>query len=57
VFIRGSIPVFRVNDGTLDLRLRVFAKPEKDTALLSAHLGLKLLRHASIIENVVPKIP
>lgn len=41
----------------LDLRLRVVAKPEKDTALLLAHLGLQLPRQAKIIENVVPKIP
>jgi len=40
----------------LDLRLRVVAKPEKDTALLLAHLGLQLPRRAKIIENVVPKI-
>ena len=41
----------------LDLRLRVVAKPEKDTTLLLAHLGLQLPRQAKIIENVVPKIP
>ena len=40
----------------LDLRLRVVAKPEKDTALLLVHLGLQLPRRAKILENVVPKI-
>lgn len=40
----------------LDLRLRVVAKPEKDAAVLLAHLGLQLPRRAKIIENVVPKI-
>lgn len=50
------LPVER-NAQRLDLRLRVVAKPEKDTALLLAHLGLQLPRRAKIIENVVPKIP
>lgn len=50
------LPVER-NNQRLDLRLRVVAKPEKDTALLLAHLGLQLPRRAKIIENVVPKIP
>ena len=49
------LPVER-NAQRLDLRLRVVAKPEKDTALLLAHLGLQLPRRAKIIENVVPKI-
>lgn len=39
-----------------DLRLRVVAKPEKDTAQLLAHLGLQIPRQSKIIENVVPKI-
>jgi hypothetical protein len=39
-----------------DLRLRVVAKPEKDTAALLAHLGLQIPRQSKIIENVVPKI-
>lgn len=50
------LPIER-NAQRLDLRLRVVAKPEKDTALLLAHLGLHLPRRAKIIENVVPKIP
>lgn len=49
------LPVER-NAQRLDMRLRVVAKPEKDTALLLAHLGLQLPRRAKIIENVVPKI-
>lgn len=50
------LPVER-NAQRLAMRLRVVAKPEKDTALLLAHLGLQLPRRAKIIENVVPKIP
>jgi len=50
------LPVER-NAQRFDMRLRVVAKPEKDTALLLAHLGLQLPRRAKIIENVVPKIP
>jgi transposase len=49
------LPVER-NSQRIDLHLRVVAKPEKDTALLLAHLGLQLPRRAKIIENVVPKI-
>lgn len=39
-----------------DLRLRVVAKPESDTAQLLARLGLQIPRRSKIIENVVPKI-
>lgn len=49
------LPVER-NSQRINLRMRVVAKPEKDTALLLAHLGLQLPRRAKIIENVVPKI-
>ncbi len=49
------LPVERSGQRT-DLRLRVVAKPEKDTAQLLAHLGLQIPRQSKIIENVVPKI-
>jgi len=49
------LPVQRASQ-RIDLRLRVVAKPEKDTAQLLAHLGLQIPRHSKIIENVVPKI-
>ena len=40
-----------------ELRLRVVAKPEGETAQLLARLGLRVPRQSRIIENVVPKIP
>jgi len=49
------LPVERGGQRT-ELRLRVVAKPEKDTAQLLAHLGLQVPRQSKIIENVVPKI-
>lgn len=39
-----------------DLRLRVVAKPEKDTAQFLAHLGLQIPSRSKMIENAVPKI-
>ncbi len=49
------LPVERSGQRT-NLRLRVVAKPEKDTAQLLAYLGLQIPRQSKIIENVVPKI-
>jgi len=49
------LPVQRASQ-RIDLRLRVVAKPEKETAQLLAHLGLQIPRQSKIIENVVPKI-
>jgi transposase len=49
------LPVERAGQHT-DLRLRVVAKPDKQTAQLLAHLGLQIPRRSKIIENVVPKI-
>ena len=49
------LPVERAGHRT-DLRLRVVAKPEGETAQLLAHLGLQIPRRSKIIENVVPKI-
>jgi hypothetical protein len=49
------LPVERAGIRT-DLRLRVVAKPEGDTAQLLARLGLQIPRQSKIIENVVPKI-
>jgi hypothetical protein len=40
-----------------ELRLRVVAKPEGETAQLLARLGLQIPRQSRIIGNVVPKIP
>lgn len=49
------LPVERSGQRT-DLRLRVVAKPEGDTAQLLAHLGLQIPRQSKIVENVVPKM-
>jgi transposase len=49
------LPVQR-GEQTIDLRLRVVAKPEKEAAQLLAHLGLQVPSESKIIENVVPKI-
>ena len=49
------LPVERSGVRT-ELRLRVVAKPEKETSQLLAHLGLQIPRRSKIIENVVPKI-
>jgi hypothetical protein len=50
------LPVKRAGQRA-ELRLRVVAKPEKQTAQLLAHLGLPIPQRSKIIENVVPKIP
>lgn len=39
-----------------ELRLRVVAKPEGETAQLLARLGLQIPRQSKLIENVVPKM-
>ena len=49
------LPIERSGE-RIDLRLRVVAKPEKETAQLLVHLGLQIPRQSKIIENVVPKI-
>jgi transposase len=49
------LPVERAGQRA-DLRLRVVAKPDKETAQLLAHLGLQIPRQSKIIENVVLKI-
>lgn len=49
------LPVERAGQRT-ELRLRVVAKPEEQTAQLLAHLGLQIPRRSKIVENVVPKI-
>lgn len=49
------LPVKRAGHRT-ELRLRVVATPEKETAQLLAHLGLQIPRQSKIIQNVVPKI-
>jgi transposase len=49
------LPVERAGQ-RVDLRLRVVAKPDSQTAQLLAHLGLQIPRQSKIIENVVPKI-
>jgi len=48
------LPVERGAQRT-DLRLRVVAKPEPDTAQLLAHLGLQIPRQAKFLPIVVPK--
>ena len=50
------LPVERAGQRA-NLRLRVVAKPNKETAQLLAHLGLQIPGRSKIIENVVPKIP
>jgi transposase len=50
------LPVERAGQRA-ELRLRVVAKPDKETAQLLAHLGLQIPQRSKIIENVVPKIP
>jgi len=49
------LPVERAGQRA-ELRLRVVAKPDQETAQLLAHLGLQIPRQSKIIENVVPKI-
>ena len=48
------VPVKR-GERTIDLRVRVVAKPDEDVATLLAHLGLRLPKRAKILENVVEK--
>ena len=48
------VPVKR-GETTVDLRLRTVAKPDKDVALLLAHLGLRLPKGSKIAQNVVEK--
>jgi len=40
---------------TVDLRLRTVAKPDRDVALLLAHLGLHLPNGPKVVQNVVEK--
>ena len=49
-----TVPVKR-DERTIELRLRTVAKPDKDVALLLAHLGLQLPKGSKIIQNVVEK--
>lgn len=49
------VPVRR-SERTTELRLRVITRPEPACAQLLAHLGLRLLKGAREISNVVPKI-
>lgn len=49
------VPVKRA-EGTVELRLRTVAKPDRDVSLLLAHLGLGLPRGSRVVENVVEKI-
>jgi len=48
------VPVRR-GERTVDLRLRTVAKPDKDVALLLAHLGLRLPQGSKVVQNVVEK--
>ena len=48
------VPVRR-EDQVLTLRLRTVAKPNPDVALLPVHLGLRLPRGSTILQNVVEK--
>lgn len=48
------VPVKR-GERTIDLSLRTVAKPDKDVALLLAHLGLQLPKGSKIVQNVVEK--
>lgn len=49
-----TVPVRR-GERTIDLSLRTVAKPDKDVALLLAHLGLQLPKGSKIVQNVVEK--
>lgn len=49
------VPVLRGRVRT-ELRLRVVATPEPDTAQLLAHLGLRLPKGPRFVSDVVPKI-
>lgn len=55
--IRSMDVVVTVKRGEreIDLRLRTVAKPDKDAALLLAHLGLKLPKGSKLVQNVVEK--
>jgi len=48
------VPVKR-GERTVNLSLRTVAKPDKDVALLLAHLGLQLPKGSKIVQNVVEK--
>lgn len=48
------VPVKR-GDRSIQLRLRTVAKPDKDVALLLAHLGLRMPSGSKIVQNVVEK--
>lgn len=48
------VPVRR-GERTVNLRLRTVAKPDKDVALLLAHLGLRLPQGSKLVQNVVEK--
>jgi transposase len=50
------VPVKRA-DQVVTLRLRTVAKPDKDVALLLAHLGLRLPQGSRVLQNVVEKTP
>ena len=49
-----TVPVRR-SRSEVTLRLRTVAKPDRDVALLLAHLGLRLPRGSKLVENVVEK--
>lgn len=49
------VPVRRA-DAAIELRLRVVTTPERATAELLAHLGLRLPKGSRVISDVVPKI-
>lgn len=49
-----TIPV-KSGERTIELRLRTVAKPDKDVALLLAHLGLHLPKGSKLVQNVVEK--
>jgi hypothetical protein len=48
------VPVKR-GERIINLRLRTVAKPDKDVALLLAHLGLQLPKGSKLVRNVVEK--
>jgi len=48
------VPVKR-GERIVNLRLRTVAKPDKDVALLLAHLGLHLPKGSKLVQNVVEK--
>jgi transposase len=50
-----TVPVKR-GERLVTLRLRTVAKPDKDVALLLAHLGLHLPKGSKLVQNVVEKI-